>query len=183
MLRVKVQVPTESVMADAEEFSLNLSYPGSSPTWSLKDPTKRVNHIVQAIGSSALDKGKDFVSKHLSGKEPTAYKGYDAVYKNPNVDIVYIGTHAFHKKNTLDAIRAGTLLDIGIYSLTWVLVALEGCSLKFRYYIASTIIISIPQRIHKTCIKSWYLIDKTRVCFHSLVKSLNTFRPRKQSSS
>lgn len=39
---------------------------------------------------------------------PAIYEGYEAVYADDNVDIVYIGTpHAFHKKNCLDAIAHG----------------------------------------------------------------------------
>ncbi|XXH01799.1 hypothetical protein Hte_008160 [Hypoxylon texense] len=68
----------------------------------------KARHVVQAIGSSSLEKGKAFVEKHLSGHSPTLYGDYEGVYADPNVDIVYIGTpHAFHKQNCLDAINAG----------------------------------------------------------------------------
>ncbi|KAI2462983.1 NAD(P)-binding protein [Annulohypoxylon bovei var. microspora] len=71
-----------------------------------KDP--KAKHIIQAVGSSSLDKGKVFVEKHLPGQSPKIYGSYEEVYADAAVDIVYIGTpHAFHKKNCLDAISAG----------------------------------------------------------------------------
>ena len=68
----------------------------------------RATHTIQAIGSSSLQKGKDFVSKYIPNATPTLYGSYTEVYQDPKVDIVYIGTpHAFHKQNCLDAIEAG----------------------------------------------------------------------------
>ncbi|KAI6083035.1 NAD(P)-binding protein [Hypoxylon rubiginosum] len=68
----------------------------------------KARHIIQAIGSSSVDKGKAFVEKHLPGQSPTIYGSYEGIYADANVDIVYIGTpHAFHKQNCLDAINAG----------------------------------------------------------------------------
>ncbi|GAB1199998.1 hypothetical protein APSETT444_009358 [Aspergillus pseudonomiae] len=68
----------------------------------------KVKHIVQAIGSSALEKGQRFAAKHCPQSTPTIYASYEEVYNDPAVDVVYIGTpHSFHKKNCLDAIRAG----------------------------------------------------------------------------
>lgn len=66
-----------------------------------------VKHIVQAIGSSSVEKGKSFAAKVCPDSKATIYGSYDEVYRDPNVDIVYIGTpHGFHKKNCLDAIAA-----------------------------------------------------------------------------
>ena len=68
----------------------------------------RAKHIIQAVGSSSLAKGNDFVKKHIPNTSPAVYGSYEEVYADPAVDIVYIGTpHAFHKKNCLDAIAAG----------------------------------------------------------------------------
>jgi predicted dehydrogenase len=68
----------------------------------------KAEHIIQAIGSSSLEKGKAFVAKHIPKSSPTVYESYEEVYSDPKVDIVYIGTpHAFHKQNCLDAIAAG----------------------------------------------------------------------------
>ncbi|KAJ6023666.1 dimeric dihydrodiol dehydrogenase [Penicillium herquei] len=65
-------------------------------------------HVIQAIGSSSIEKGKRFASELLPGKPVTVYGTYNGCYDDPNVDIVYIGTpHAFHKQNCLDAIHAG----------------------------------------------------------------------------
>ncbi|SPO07217.1 related to dimeric dihydrodiol dehydrogenase [Cephalotrichum gorgonifer] len=74
----------------------------------LERPDAITNHIIQAIGSSSLQKGQDFIKKFLPGKDPSVYGSYAACYNDPDVDIVYIGTpHAFHKQNCLDAIAAG----------------------------------------------------------------------------
>ncbi|KAJ5679447.1 hypothetical protein N7462_007691 [Penicillium macrosclerotiorum] len=69
---------------------------------------KQANHIIQAIGSSSVTKGRDFAHTHAPGTEPTVYGSYQELYDDPEVEIVYIGTpHAFHKQNCLDAIHAG----------------------------------------------------------------------------
>ncbi|KAH7366645.1 hypothetical protein BKA66DRAFT_425270 [Pyrenochaeta sp. MPI-SDFR-AT-0127] len=67
-------------------------------------------HIITAIGSSSLSKGLAFVSENIPhvSPAPEVYEGYQSVYTDPNVDIVYIGTlHSFHKQNCIDAIHAG----------------------------------------------------------------------------
>ncbi|KAI1478899.1 NAD(P)-binding protein [Daldinia eschscholtzii] len=67
----------------------------------------KVNHIIQAVGSSSIEKARAFAEKHLPGQNPAIYGNYDEVYADSNVDIIYIGTpHALHKKNCLDAISA-----------------------------------------------------------------------------
>jgi len=78
------------------------------PDW----PGKKANHIIQAIGSSNLDKCKSFSERYVApakpAVQPTLYGSYQEVYDDPNVDCVYIGTpHGFHKANMLDAIKAG----------------------------------------------------------------------------
>ncbi|OAA53935.1 dimeric dihydrodiol dehydrogenase [Niveomyces insectorum RCEF 264] len=86
---------------------------GLISSWFVEDlvldrPDAKAKHIVQAIGSSSLAKGKAFAEKYLPGLEPTVYPSYEQVYNDASVDIVYIGTpHGFHKQNCLDAIRAG----------------------------------------------------------------------------
>lgn len=68
----------------------------------------KVRHIVQAIGTSNVEKGKAFTREFCPEESPKIYGSYEEVYQDPEVDIVYIGTpHAFHKKNCLDAIAAG----------------------------------------------------------------------------
>ncbi|KAJ5682944.1 hypothetical protein N7462_006109 [Penicillium macrosclerotiorum] len=68
----------------------------------------KVCHIIQAIGTSDIDRGRSFVRQFCPEQTPTIYGSYEEVYQDPNVDLVYIGTpHAFHKKNCLDAIAAG----------------------------------------------------------------------------
>jgi predicted dehydrogenase len=80
-------------------FVQDLSAPRKSPP---------VKHVIQAIGSSSTEKGDAFVAKHLPGQSPTVYGSYEEVYRDSDVDIVYIGTpHAFHKQNCLDAIAVG----------------------------------------------------------------------------
>ena len=74
----------------------------------INQPDAKVKHVIQAIGSSSLTKGRDFITKHCPGLFPAVYGSYEEVYTDPNVDVVYIGTpHAFHKKNCLGAIQAG----------------------------------------------------------------------------
>ncbi|KAF4976949.1 hypothetical protein FZEAL_6453 [Fusarium zealandicum] len=77
---------------------------------SLEREDAQAIHHIQAIGSSSAEKGADFVKTHLPNQSqpPTVYGSYDEAYKDPEVDIIYIGTpHAFHKKNCLDAIAQG----------------------------------------------------------------------------
>jgi predicted dehydrogenase len=62
-------------------------------------------HIIQAIGSSSEEKGRAFAQKFGGDATPSIYGSYDAVYADPEVDIVYIGIpHAFHKDACLKAI-------------------------------------------------------------------------------
>ncbi|CAH0028185.1 unnamed protein product [Clonostachys rhizophaga] len=71
----------------------------------------KANHIIQAIGSSSVEKGNDFVAKHLKdapNQKPAVYGSYAEVYNDPNVDCIYIGSpHGFHKRDCLEAIAAG----------------------------------------------------------------------------
>lgn len=67
-------------------------------------------HTIQAIGSSSLEKATKFAEQHVAGQSasPTVYGSYADTYKDPNVDIIYIGIpHAFHKQACLDAIAQG----------------------------------------------------------------------------
>ncbi|PSN66001.1 NAD(P)-binding protein [Corynespora cassiicola Philippines] len=86
---------------------------GLISSWFVSDlvldrPEATTKHIVQALGSSSTTKGKEFASKYCPAQSPAIYDSYEAVYNDPNVDIVYIGTpHVCHLQNTLDAIAAG----------------------------------------------------------------------------
>jgi len=78
------------------------------PDW----PGKSANHVVQAIGSSSLEKCQKFTEKWVAptkpSVQPTLYGSYQEVYDDKDVDCIYIGTpHSFHKQNCLDAIKAG----------------------------------------------------------------------------
>lgn len=96
----------------------------------LPRPNAKAKHIIHAIGSSSLDKGRAFAAKYLpttannnghnddqhqdqhvnqaAAPSPKIYASYDEVYADPDVDCVYIGTpHAFHKRDCLAAIAAG----------------------------------------------------------------------------
>jgi hypothetical protein len=65
-------------------------------------------HIIQAIGSSEEEKSRAFVQKYGGDTSPSIYGSYDAVYADPEVDIVYIGIpHSFHKDACLKAISHG----------------------------------------------------------------------------
>ncbi|KAF4964047.1 hypothetical protein FSARC_7996 [Fusarium sarcochroum] len=71
----------------------------------LSRPEAPVRHVVQAIGSSSIEKGEAFATQYCPGSKPSIYGSYREVYNDSDVDVVYIGTpHAFHKKNCLDAI-------------------------------------------------------------------------------
>ncbi|KAI1075587.1 hypothetical protein F5B20DRAFT_559510 [Whalleya microplaca] len=76
----------------------------------LPRPDAKANHIIQAIGTSSLQKGHDFAAKYLkdASVQPAVYASYEEVYNDPNVDCVYIGSpHGFHKRDCLAAIAAG----------------------------------------------------------------------------
>jgi predicted dehydrogenase len=65
-------------------------------------------HTVAAVGSSSKEKAATFIKESAPGSTPALYASYEGLYKDPNVDIVYIGTpHALHLQNSLDAIAAG----------------------------------------------------------------------------
>lgn len=67
-----------------------------------------VKHLVQAIAGRDLKKCEEFAKEHCPNSSPKLYDSYQAVYDDPDVDVVYIGTpHAFHKRDILDAIAAG----------------------------------------------------------------------------
>ncbi|CAG7926230.1 unnamed protein product [Penicillium olsonii] len=86
---------------------------GKISSWYVADlvlsrPEAKVRHIVEAIGTSDVNRGRSFAQQYCPKETPRIYGSYEEVYQDPNVDIVYIGTpHAFHKKNCLDAIAAG----------------------------------------------------------------------------
>ncbi|KAJ1322947.1 D-xylose 1-dehydrogenase (NADP) [Microdochium nivale] len=78
-------------------------------------PDARAKHIIQAIGTSSEQKGKDFIKKFITDVDtgsiqhnPTLYTSYDEVYNDPNVDCVYIGSpHGLHYRDLKSAISAG----------------------------------------------------------------------------
>lgn len=67
----------------------------------------KANHIIQAIGSSSIHKGKSFLATNCPDSSAIVHGSYAELYTDPNVDCIYVATpHAFHKKNCLDAIAA-----------------------------------------------------------------------------
>ena len=71
-----------------------------------------IKHTITAVGSSSILKGSTFVENcwkdTAKSSQPRVYDTYQAVYADPNVDIVYVGTpHSEHRKSCLDAIAAG----------------------------------------------------------------------------
>lgn len=73
----------------------------------LRRSSASTTHRIAAIGSSSLEKGRAFVSKNAPCESPRVYSSYAEVYRDPDVDIVYIGTpHSLHITNALDAIKA-----------------------------------------------------------------------------
>ncbi|KAH6611695.1 dimeric dihydrodiol dehydrogenase [Boeremia exigua] len=86
---------------------------GLISSWFVSDlalprPDAKAKHVIQAIGSSSMEKGQRFAKDLIPSLSPTIYSSYSEVYADSDVDIVYIGTpHAFHARNCLDAIAAG----------------------------------------------------------------------------
>ncbi|OOQ89231.1 putative dimeric dihydrodiol dehydrogenase [Penicillium brasilianum] len=68
----------------------------------------KVKHIIQAIGSSSLQKGQYFAAKYCPKQNPRIYDSYGKLYQDDEVDIVYIGTpHGYHYRDCMEAIAAG----------------------------------------------------------------------------
>ncbi|KAJ4029070.1 hypothetical protein NW756_006180 [Fusarium oxysporum] len=100
-------------MAELPSIRWGIIATGMISSWFVADllvprPDSKVKHIIQAIGSSSVDKGKKFAASFCQQSSPNIYGSYDQVYTDASVDLVYIGTpHAFHKQNCLAAIDAG----------------------------------------------------------------------------
>ena len=103
-------------IATAPETRWGVVGAGLISSWFVSDltldrPNAPTTHLIAAIGSSSLSKASAFAAKNIPSthrSKPHFYDTYDAVYNDPGVDIVYIGTpHSFHKRNCLDAIKAG----------------------------------------------------------------------------
>ncbi|KAF4978567.1 hypothetical protein FDECE_18196 [Fusarium decemcellulare] len=100
-------------MAELPSIRWGIIATGMISSWFVADlvlsrSDAKVRHVIQSIGSSNIEKGKTFTSQFCPQSSPTVYGSYKDVYKDPNVDIIYIGTpHAFHKQNCLDAIAMG----------------------------------------------------------------------------
>lgn len=63
------------------------------------------NGELAAVAARSLDDAQQFADKF---NIPQAYEGYDALYNDPNIDIVYVATpHNFHFQNVSDALNAG----------------------------------------------------------------------------
>ncbi|KAJ2902734.1 hypothetical protein MKZ38_000160 [Zalerion maritima] len=77
----------------------------------LERENAQASHIIQVVGSSSVEKGNRFIDAHVQQRQsrpPPLCATYEQTYRDPDVDIVYIGTpHAFHKQNCLDAIAQG----------------------------------------------------------------------------
>ena len=84
----------------------------------LIDPTTRgvndIKHVIVAAASSSSKKSaEDFVATCVTptqGERPTcaAYGSYEELVKDPNVDIIYVGTpHSHHYQNCMLALTNG----------------------------------------------------------------------------
>jgi len=84
--------------------------------WGIISTGKIANHF--ALGLSSLDSAEIYAVGSRSKKTARAfaekwsikkaYSSYEALYRDEDIDIVYIGTpHSFHYQNTLDALNAG----------------------------------------------------------------------------
>ncbi|KAJ4473606.1 hypothetical protein J3R30DRAFT_3296542 [Lentinula aciculospora] len=67
-----------------------------------------VVHRVTAVGSRSVEKARQFIDTSLGGdKAIKAYGNYTQVYKDADVDVIYVATpHTYHYENSLDAIKA-----------------------------------------------------------------------------
>ncbi|KAJ6022922.1 hypothetical protein N7460_013317 [Penicillium canescens] len=73
----------------------------------LEREDSKVEHVIQAIGTSNAQRGQDFVKIYCQGQSPRVYDTYEEVYRDANVDIVYIGTpHGLHFRDCMQAISA-----------------------------------------------------------------------------
>ncbi|KAJ5985476.1 hypothetical protein N7522_012672 [Penicillium canescens] len=73
----------------------------------LEREDSKVEHVIQAIGTSNAQRGQDFVKTYCQGQSPRVYDTYEEVYRDANVDIVYIGTpHGLHFRDCMQAISA-----------------------------------------------------------------------------
>lgn len=75
----------------------------------LSRPGGPVEHIVQGLGTSSIEKGRDFIEQtfgpSIHTPRPTIYISYSQVYDDPEVDVVYVGVpHSMHKEICLQAI-------------------------------------------------------------------------------
>lgn len=60
---------------------------------------------IHGVAARNLDSAKEFAKKY---NIPKSYQGYQAMFDDPEIDVVYIGTpHTCHYSNTRDAILAG----------------------------------------------------------------------------
>ncbi|KAK9460508.1 uncharacterized protein V1516DRAFT_413720 [Lipomyces oligophaga] len=77
------------------------------------DPATRgvsdVNHKIVAVASRSVEKARKFISDYIPyASEVKSYGDYDALFADPGIDIVYIGTpHHQHYPVALKALRAG----------------------------------------------------------------------------
>lgn len=110
-----LSAPPTSVASALPTLRWGILGTGQISSWLVKDlslarPDARAHHILQAIGSSSTDKATKFLAEHIPtvSPAPTVYSSYEEVYKDPAVDIIYIGTPTgCHHRNTLDAIAHG----------------------------------------------------------------------------
>jgi len=61
--------------------------------------------IIQAVAARSGTSAREFANQY---DIPTAHEGYEALYRDPDVDAVYVATpHTCHLQNASDALRAG----------------------------------------------------------------------------
>ncbi|CAI7599141.1 unnamed protein product [Penicillium bialowiezense] len=100
-------------MSDLPSIRWGIVATGMISSWFVEDillewEGKRVNHIIQAIGSSSTQKAQDFAKNNCPTHSPKVYGSYQELYGDADVDIVYIGTpHSFHYRDCMEAIGAG----------------------------------------------------------------------------
>jgi predicted dehydrogenase len=86
--------------------------PGAIADKVMRDLTHVPNAVLAAVGSRSAERAAAFAAAHAAtasdGQIPTAYGSYRALFDDPDLDVVYLGTpHPHHRALALAALAAG----------------------------------------------------------------------------
>lgn len=92
-------------MSDQKEIRWGIVSTGRIAQQFCQDMSLVVNGKLAAVAARKMDDAQTFAEKYGIEK---AYQGYQALFEDPNIDVVYIATpHSFHYQNAYDALMAG----------------------------------------------------------------------------